>query len=289
MKGFGEELDDLSARFKEHRSPLLDRLMASIKLRLYSYALLPSHARGDGQDLDASDEKHASESPLEVANYTSKAYSVAMHIIRTSIDDHSRSDFDQVAGGSFSYDGQFSPCALWTFIDLQSFIMAVFTILHLSRKQQNLFDNKEVSDIIQRAWATLKSCSVVDGDHFYRVCDVINYLAAKVPNTDSDEPVEAEGIAPTLRPNMGTGVAYDIVKEAKKRYRRRKRFPEQFPEDLPAAEINEAATESTPGTDDWLQDPLSQSMFPDLDFLPWSRSNWDESISFGNGLPTGMY
>jgi hypothetical protein len=254
-------LEDLEARLPRHRSPLLDRLLCSLTLRLYSC--------GMGANRHAGDFGHGNS--LHMASYVSKAYKVALYVLDTSLEDQSAAHAQQGQEAS-------APCALWTFIDLQSVLMATFTLLHLTRRQRGLSGAGTASAAIQRAHSTLQACSVVEGDHFYRVCDVISYhLAARAPpaaGRGSEEPTGAEDVAPTIGPGMGVGVAHDMLKEAKRRYRRGKRFPEQFPDVDAGAGAAEAESSSVTGsTEEWPEFPLSQLLAVDFDFASWPQ--WD--------------
>ncbi|AEO68572.1 uncharacterized protein THITE_2118139 [Thermothielavioides terrestris NRRL 8126] len=275
LKASESQLESLDTEFGEHESPLLQRLLSSIKLRLYSCALLPN-----AQDQDAG---AGAESSLHIMSYATKAYTIAMAVINKALEGHDGDTYKIAATGG----GEHSPprCALWTFIDLQSFIMAVFTVLHLVRTYPNLSGQHEVSRISQQTCSMLHACSVVEGDHFYRVCEVISYLASKGPNTESsDEDTGAEDAVPTIRPSIGVGVAHKMIKEAKKRYRSGRRFPEQFPmmdSDGTAVEA-ESAAGTTPSTDDWLQFPLSNLVPPAFDMMTWP--SWDSGVMFGDNL-----
>ncbi|KAK0701309.1 hypothetical protein B0H67DRAFT_98217 [Lasiosphaeris hirsuta] len=244
LRALGIELEHLDAKIQQCQSPLLQRMLCSTKIRLYSFALRAEHdapATGIGGKED-------------LIIYISKAYAVARHIIINSLE-------DQVGK--------------WSFIDLQSFIMALFIVLHISRRHHSVCNVQQVLEMFQRASALLKSCSVIDGDHFYRVCEIINYLLAQPPagSESSDQPVESEAMATTIQPAAGIGVAYDIIKEAKKRYRRSVWFPEEFPDlsSSAAVELETGSSSAGVGAGDWIQeDPLMQSMFaPDLNIASW--------------------
>ncbi|KAK4234665.1 fungal-specific transcription factor domain-containing protein [Achaetomium macrosporum] len=269
------ELESLETKHKEHDSPLLNRLLCSIKLRIYSLALV-AHPRptADSAIPDASDED------LYMANYVSKAYAVAIHVVNTSLERH----FGILPDASpNSCQQRPQPCALWTFIDLQAFILAVFTLLHLVRNYKHLSNSTDISNAIQRAYSMLQACSVLDGDHFYRVCDVINYLASRRPSTETEgEPTGAEDTAPTIRPSVG--IAHDVIKEAKGRYRDRRRFPEQFPDLGTTGTSTEAENMAgvAPSIDDSLQFPSSNPV--DLDFAMMAWPHWDGGAAFWEGF-----
>ncbi|KAK0611667.1 hypothetical protein B0T14DRAFT_440320 [Immersiella caudata] len=263
LRALAVELEDLDAKIQPHQSPLLDRILSTIKLRLYSFVF--RQGRGNAKS-------HCD--PADVTMYISKAYAVATHHITTSLDDDVQN---------------------WTFIDLQSFIMALFTVLDISRRHRTFVNPQQVSEMFQRGSEMLRSCSVIDGDHFYRVCEIINYLSAKPPpGGESDQPLDPDTMTTTIRPEAGIGVAYDIVKEAQKRYRRNVRFPEEFPDlstDPAAMDTKGDGTEgNAPGLGvasgemegssvgdgsadfEWMRDDfLSQSMFPaEVNFASWS-------------------
>ena len=269
LRALGIELEQLDANVQQFHSPLLRRMLCTTKIRLYSFALRPSSIDHDGPQLPPAGTRSSQAEPADLAIYISKAYTIATHIITTSLDDHEN-------------------IQKWSFIDLQSFIMALFTVLQISRRNRNLCDILQVSDMMQRASTLLKSCSIIDGDHFYRVCEIIDYLSAKAPVGDEsrDQPVDAETMVSTIRPGAGIGVAYDMVKEAKKRYRRSVRFPEEFP-DLGSVgtstgsgsgvemETGSSSAGDGAGDQQWmLEDPMMQSF--DFNFAGWA--GWDGDL-----------
>ncbi|KAK4452231.1 hypothetical protein QBC34DRAFT_294192 [Podospora aff. communis PSN243] len=271
LRALAVELEDLEAKVQPYQSPMLDRILSTIKLRLYSFVFRRSIEPATPADRARSGLKSNSDQ-ADLTMYVSKAYAVATNLITTSLDD----DVQR-----------------WTFIDLQSFIMALFTVLDISRRHRNFVNVQHASEMFQRASELLKSCSVIDGDHFYRVCEIINYLSSKPPpGGESDQPLDPDAMATAIRPEAGIGVAYDMVKEAKKRYRRSVRFPEEFP-DLSAdpapmdrgdgstggglgvgagGEGSSVGDGSGSADYEWMRDDfLSQSMFPaDLNFPSWS-------------------
>jgi hypothetical protein len=272
LRALAVELEDLEAKVQLYQSPMLDRIISTIKLRLYSFVFRRSIEPGTPTDR-APDGSGSNSDQADLAMYISKAYTVATHLITTSLDDEVQR---------------------WTFIDLQSFIMALFTVLDISRRHRNFVNVQQISEMFQRASELLKSCSVIDGDHFYRVCEIINYLSSKPPpGGESDQPLDPDVMATAIRPEAGIGVAYDIVKEAKKRYRRNVRFPEEFP-DLSAdhapmdtggskasglgvgggGDMEGSSVGDGSGSADyeWMkEDFLIQSMFPaEINFPSWS-------------------
>jgi len=283
LKAFESELEILEMQFRECQSPLLDRLLSSIKLRLYSYSLQLSNSQPDSDLRNRNRRDGTLNDHLHTANYVSKAFALAMRVINSSLDENTNAESSQ--------ERISRSCALWTFVDLQSFVMAVFIVLQLARKHQNLFDSNQVTDAIQQACSMLRSCSVVDGDHFYRVCDIISYMVEN-RSTAAEETgasTDVEDVAPTIRPSMGVGVAHDIVKEAKKRYRRRKRFPEQFPEADASTNMGNFEAESVASSEDWLQVQLPQTITADFNLLMWP--SWDGGAEFGfaNGDSTSFH
>jgi hypothetical protein len=253
-------IEDLEARLLRHQSPLLERLLCCLKLRLYSCGV-------GATAMDASNVNH--ESALHMASYVSKAYNVAMQVLDASLEDKPATTHAQQGG----HDAP-SPCALWTFIDQQSVLMAVLTLLHLVRRHRSLSEAGNVSTAIQRVQSMLQACSVVEGDHFYRVCEVISYHLEEAqgpvaPEMGPEEPpTGAEDMTPTIGTGMGVGLAHDMLKDAKRRYRRRRRFPEQFPDvDIDTAEAQ--GVSDTESTEYWPEFPLAQFLAPEFDYGLW--------------------
>jgi len=270
-------VEDLDARHLRHQSLLLERLLCCLKLRLYSYGV------GATTGMDASNASH--ESALHMASYVTKAYNVAIHVLDTALEDKPATTHAGQQGNDAS-----GPCALWTFIDHQSVLMAVLTLLHLVRRYRSLSEAGNVSAAIQRLQSMLQACSVVEGDHFYRVCEVISYHLESaqgghlVPEMGPEEepPTAAEDdVAPTIGTGMGVGLAHDMLKDAKRRYRRRRRFPEQFP-DVDAGTAESEAMSVAESTEYWPAFPLSQFLAPEFDFGSWPQ--WDG----GAGMAVSM-
>lgn len=270
LRALGIELEDLDTRVQGHRSPLLDRMLCATKLRLYSFALRCSSTEHAELAAGLPDHNSTGGDPADLMPHASKSYTTAVHVISMALEAHIDNNHSQMP----------SLCATWTFIDLQSFIMALFVVLQISRRYRNLCDSQQVSAMMQHASSLLKSCSVIDGDHFYRVGDIISYLSTRIPAAESGEqPVEAESIAPTILPSAGIGVAYDMLKEAKKRYRWSVRFPESFPDvgAGPRVEMGTGSINVGGEASEWLQeDPLMRSLFADFDFTSWG--GWDDNV-----------
>ena len=279
-------MEDLDARHLRHQSLLLERLLCCLKLRLYSYGV------GATSSMDASNAGH--ESALHMASYVSKAYNVAMHVLETALEDKTATTTTSTHADQQGNDAS-APCALWTFIDHQSVLMAVLTLLHLVRSHRSLSEAGNVSAAIQRVQSMLQACSIVKGDHFYRVCEVISYHlesaqgGRSVPEMRAEEqpPTAAEDdVAPTIGTGMGVGLAHDMLKDAKRRYRRRRRFPEQFP-DVDAGTAEAEAMSVAESTEYWPEFPLAQFLAPEFDLGLWPQ--WGGGAGMEMAVPMTQF
>lgn len=177
----------------------------AVELQLYSYVF----------SLDTEAEHHPlggvdlSLSP-EIADYVSKAYLLALNVIQDCVEEEAE-------------------VRSWTFFDFHYLMHAAMVILYISRQYPQTSDQVEAKDAIQQAWRLLKSRCLTEGDHFQRICDVIEYIS----NTDwSDDATKgAQTRILLVRSRMAANVVYDVIARAKVRYLLgKKRLKEQLPE-----------------------------------------------------------
>ena len=148
---------------------------------------------------------------LDASSYVSKAYLVALEIIRSSLIEK-----DSVRA--------------WTSFDFVQILFAAVVLLFISRQYPSTSNQTESRDAIQQAWSLLKACARTEGDHFNRACDVIDWIS----NTDwtADLAVPEDTSKLLVRSRMEANIVFDIITRAKTRYLtgRNKRRREQLPE-----------------------------------------------------------
>jgi hypothetical protein len=287
MRTCESDLEMLASRLNLSFPPLLDRLYSVVKLRLYSYALLGLR-KDDELDLPGvSPGAMPAQAPLEVMGYISKTYSVVLHVINSSVHAldgrwvHASATSLTPLGGA-----RRAECAPWTFIDFQALVFSVFLLLHIRHIYPSIAGNSETQDAIHRAWTFLKACSVAEGDHFHRVCDIIHYISTEEHHDDTV--AEDEGPADGGQ-GTGTDVAYSVVRMAQKRYRSSwKRYPDKF------SDAGDTDADGATATKNQEQDWLQSSAFADVagsglmgfEFPLWP--SWESGQGFSGAFPSGF-
>lgn len=220
------------------------RQLMTVELQLYSYVF----SLDTGTERDILGGNDLSESP-EIANYVSKAYLLALKII-----DEALAEEAQVKS--------------WTFFDFHNLMHAVMVLLYISRQYPQTSDQVEAKDAIQQAWRLYKSRQLTEGDHFHRLCDVIEYIS----NTDwSNDVMElAETRRLLVRSRMSANVVYDVIARAKVRYLlgKKKRLKEQLPERA-KLDLRETAAQAGEASD---------KMWPQQADADYSLASMDEFL-----------
>jgi hypothetical protein len=203
MKSVDPDIERI-ARPEATWPPSLERWILGVKLRLYSFALSYScHT----DKFNAGTRFPLSADPsLDVANFVSKLYTVSMRIIHISTVGTGESIN---AADNHKY---------WMSFDFQSFALAVAALLHITILRQNSFDNTESASAIRRAWNLLKSCSLIEGDHYSRFCEVIDFISKSqwpvVDASTSKLPIPQVAV----RARMGANLLNDVLRTARRRF-----------------------------------------------------------------------
>lgn len=220
IQAFDSELDQIEVKYRSCWNISLERSFLATKLRLYSYAI-PRTEKGNeepGQDpVAATALGRTATSRASTSSYLAKSYGTALRLIEIS-------SLANAVNASSSRDlspvGQARPPTLnliyfWTSWDVGDFTLATLTLLQITKRWH--FNNEEAAatNAISRAWNLLSSCSVAEGDHFNRVCDIIEYVSKlHWPRNLSSK------LEPTLstRSRMGTSIQWDLIRRARRRF-----------------------------------------------------------------------
>jgi hypothetical protein len=293
VKLFESDLDGIKKRFEHDWDLLLDNNLSGVKLRLYSMFLSrsnnASHAAGE-----ASQSQSQRGLSGEVATYVSKAYQTALDIIQASLSSAKAAEETRAmrTASVASNETQSATVHHWTVIELQYFTFATFILFDLSQKYQPSGDTSESKTMVHRAWDLLNSCSVIEGDHYRRICDVIQYLVTR--ERSSNEPSRDSG----LEQVQGVQIPLAVLDRAQARYSESwKRYPSRFPETFdnlntkpgrkdvdPAGHGNEVPT--------WYQtapDPGAAVDMMPPEFDPGNEAQLSELIAGWNFLPWDFF
>lgn len=153
---------------------------------------------------------------LDAASYTSKAYLAACDIIRSSATDQEN-------------------VRIWTRLDHVCIRMAVYVLHFILRQYPSASNQAESRDCIQKAWTMLKMLSDVEGDHFHRICSVVEWMSNSDWTADLAVPTDTSKLL--VRSRMESNIVYDVLTRAKARFltgkeiRRQEQLPNNNPRD----------------------------------------------------------
>ncbi|OQV08079.1 Fungal specific transcription factor domain-containing protein isoform 1 [Cladophialophora immunda] len=211
---------------------------------------------------------------MDAASYTSKAYLSACEIIRTSVTDQEN-------------------VRLWTRLDHESILMAVLVLHFILRQYPSASNQVESRDCIQKAWTMLKMLSDVEGDHFNRICSVIDWMS----NSDwtADLTVLADTSELLVRSRMESNIVYDVITRAKARYlmgkeqRRQEQLPDHKPRDSGSHGILRSSRPpcSTPAGSETIDLSTTSDLTPNLE--PSSFAVLDQMLFQWEQNPSGLF
>lgn len=198
---------------------------------------------------------------MDAASYTVKAYITACDIIKSAVTDQEN-------------------IRLFTRLDHESILMAVLVLHFILRQYPSASSQVESRDCIQKAWTMLNMMSQVEGDHFDRICSVINWMS----NSDwtADLTVLADASKLLVRSRMESNIVYDVITRAKARYltgkekRRQEQLPDHKPK-RPRPSFSGSETMDLSATSD-LASSMEASPFAPLDPLDTTTFQWDQNL-----------
>lgn len=280
IEAFDSELDQIEVRHSSFWNIASERGLLATKLRLYSYAIprteKANKESGQGWVATTTSVRHDT-TRASISSCLAKSYSMALRLIEIS-----SSAYPNKTGSSEGFDQtkQAHPnlVCFWTSWDSVDLILATFTLLQIIKRWH--FNPEEVAatNAISRAWNLLSSCSVAEGDHFNRVCDIIEYVSKL--EWPRDLSLKSE---PTLstRSRMGTSIQWDLIRRARRRYGNGMvKYDKQLAE--PQSEVSP----SNSSLNDLPDFPVMPDILPTLfDDVLWPT--WDISLG-ANSFPLDM-
>jgi hypothetical protein len=204
------ELEQFEMRHKSSWSNDVERNFLGAKLRLYSYAFLRSEKPTEDRPISNGSTTYSSRTSF--ASYLSKSYAAALRLIEISCQAKETDYPDDVHLLEQPASTSSNIWHLWTSADVANIILAAFVLLQLTRRLNSRVDDDTAAEnAISRAWYLLSSLSISKGDHYNRICDIIEYISKFKWPLRSD---------PTLliRSRMGASIQCDLVQRARRRF-----------------------------------------------------------------------
>ncbi|KAK9250137.1 hypothetical protein V1507DRAFT_395126 [Lipomyces tetrasporus] len=184
------DIEQFEMKHKSTWTSGVERSFLGTKLRLYSYAFLRSDSMVDCRTEDRAINRTRSlttcSSRISFLSTSAAAASNSMHFLTSS--------------------------------DVSNIILATFVLLQLTRRWNFNVDDTEADNAISRAWNLLSSLSIAEGDHYNRICDIVEYIGKlKWPSSSASEQHQQQ---PTLliRSRMGTSIEWDLIHSARRRF-----------------------------------------------------------------------
>lgn len=200
------EIEQFEMQHRSTWSSGVERSVLGTKLRLYSYAFLQSESRVD-RTIDASSRR------ISISSYLPKCYIAAMRLIDISCSENATTDF------TTSNDLQGTPKTsdtpqFLTSADVANIILATCVLLQLTRiwtfnKDNN---NTEADNAISGAWNLLSHLSISKGDHYNRICDIIQYISKAKWDANISQPTLL------VKSRMGASIQWDLIQRARRRF-----------------------------------------------------------------------
>lgn len=217
IQAFDSELDQLEMRYRSNWDPALERSLLAARLRLYSFAL-PRAAKGSTRNKAGPtiSTTHSGFQSL-ASSYLAKSYSLSMRLLEASCPPGT-SNPDTTGSQPPNGHSQAASSNLahfWTSWDSANFVLATLILLQIKRRWHFNPEDAAATNAISRAWSLLSACSVAEGDHYNRVCDIIEYVSKlDWPHHPSSRPEPSL----TMSSRMGTSIQWDLIRRARRRY-----------------------------------------------------------------------
>ncbi|KAK9326104.1 hypothetical protein V1517DRAFT_312729 [Lipomyces orientalis] len=224
------EIEQFEMRHKSTWTTGVERSLLGAKLRLYSYAFLRSDSTVDCHREDRAINRRRSlttcSSRISVFSYLSKSYVAALRLIEISCPGETTNltapdDDLHLLGQSSTSVAASNSTHFWTSSDISNIILATFVLLQLTRRWNFNVDDTEADNAISRAWNLLSSLSIAEGDHYNRICDIIEYIGKlKWPSSSESEQQKLQRQQPTLliTSRMGARIEWDLIHSARRRF-----------------------------------------------------------------------
>lgn len=156
--------------------------------------------------------------------YFSEAYKTSIRLIQTWCAAMSPAKPTAVPA-TLSPEPSFPKLArCWTIFEKLSLIYAIFLLLKLAKLSPTTNSHDVNSDnAIRQALAFLKSCSFFKGDHFSRICDIVEYICHlndSISNNNGSPSNFLSAKTPDVRSHMSSNILLNVVLCAKERFRR---------------------------------------------------------------------
>ncbi|KAJ8102349.1 hypothetical protein POJ06DRAFT_82055 [Lipomyces tetrasporus] len=222
------EIEQFEMRHKSTWTTGVERSLLGTKLRLYSYAFLRSDSTVDCRTEDRAINRTRSlttcSSRISFFSYLSKCYVAALRLIEISCPTEATNltapdeDLHLLGLSSASAAAASNSTLFWTSSDVSNIILATFVLLQFTRRWNLNVDDTEAENAISRAWNLLSSLSIAEGDHYNRICDIIEYIGKlKWPSSSKSEQHQQQ---PTLlmRSRMGASIGWDLIHSARRRF-----------------------------------------------------------------------
>ncbi|KAK9342819.1 hypothetical protein V1522DRAFT_415055 [Lipomyces starkeyi] len=229
------EIEQFEMKNKSTWTTGVERSLLGTKLRLYSYAFLRSGSMVDRRKEDRAINRRRSltscSSRISVFSYLSKCYVAARRLIEISCPTEATNltahdDDLHLLGLSRTSAAAAAAAApnsmhFFTSLDVSNIILATFVLLQLTRRWNFNADDTEADNAISRAWNLLSSLSIAEGDHYNRICDIVEYIGKlKWPSSSTSEERQQHQQQPTLlvRSRMGASIEWDLIHSARRRF-----------------------------------------------------------------------
>lgn len=248
-----------------------EKSVLAARLRLYSYAFPRNEKGKEMLAATPGTTKHDMSQSL-IAAYLTKSYAAAIRIIDLSCP---RSLNNPTKSNDISQAGVRQPVSsqsalFWTEWDFANLLLAVFVLLQITRRWH--YNEKDIaaSDAISRAWSTFTTCIVVDGDHFSRICDIIDYVSRlEWPRNLSSTSTPSFSI----RSRGGASIEWDLIQHARRRFENGEATYEKQLAD-PQTSVSPNNPEFNNITNSWALPELLPNLFDDV----WGPA-WDSHFA----------
>jgi hypothetical protein len=247
IKAFESELSVLENRYGNSWDAGVQRLFDCAKLKLYSYGL--PRKRSNSVPRATNGYPQLSEARIanaQVTYYLSRAYSTAVRLLKSAVSGNSGIVHNQQPSPT-SADNTPTDASLYMYyssFDLYNTVYTIMFLLQITQHWQLNPEREETNNLIRQVWLMLKSRSLADGDHFHRVCEIIEYISG-IHWPHNGEAQEAAELG--ARSRMSGSIMYDLIYRAKQRYKEgRMRHKEQLPDEQAQSTSPSVAPDVTP-------------------------------------------
>ncbi|KAK9492096.1 hypothetical protein V1508DRAFT_173503 [Lipomyces doorenjongii] len=223
------EIEQFEMRHKSTWTTGVERSLLGTKLRLYSYAFLRSDSTVDCRTEDRAINRRRSlttcTSRISFFSYLSKCYVAALRLIEISCPTEATNltapddDLHLLGLSSTSAAAESNSTLFWPSSEISNIISATFVLLQLTKRWNFNVDDTEADNAISRAWNLLSSLSIAEGDHYNRVCDIIEYIVKlKWPSSSKSEQQQQQQPTLLTRSRMGASIEWDLIHSARRRF-----------------------------------------------------------------------